>query len=124
MEKEKMKILKMLEEKKINSNEAAELFEALEESKIPEKERGEKSGKVLKIRVYEDNLSKPKVDLSIPLSWGRFLVPGIKKKIGEKMREKGFDFDIESAFGAIEKGSSGKIVDIEDGNNKVQIYIE
>ena len=124
MNEEKMKILKMLEEKKISSGEAMELLESL--SRLEEKDaRSAKSGgRFLKIRVYENGAPEAKVNVNIPMAWAKFMVPFIEQKIGQKLREKGYEMDAEKIREALEAGELGKIVDINDGGSKVEISIE
>lgn len=111
----------MLEEKKINSEEAAQLLRAIEETGA---ETSKKRGKTLKLRVYEGDPGNPKVNINIPLSWIKFVFPFIKGKIAGKLNDRGLNINIDEIYGEIEKGDSGKIRDVQDGNEKVQIYIE
>ncbi|MBI4801698.1 MAG: hypothetical protein HY796_04145 [Elusimicrobia bacterium] len=123
MNEEKMKILKMLEEGKISSAEALELLEAL--ARLEGKDRPAKSGgRFLKMRVYESGSPEAKVNVNIPIAWSKFMAPFIEQKIGQKMRERGYEMDVEKIREAIEAGDAGKIIDINDGGNKVEISIE
>jgi len=124
MNEEKLKILKMLEEKKISSVEAMELLESL--SRLEEKEgRAAKiGGRFLKIRVYESGAAEAKVNVNIPIAWSKFMAPFIEQKIAQKLREKGYEMDVEKIREALEVGEIGKIVDINDNGNKVEISIE
>lgn len=124
MNEEKMKILKMLEEKKISSAEAMELLEALGRLDGKESRAAKSGGRFLKIRVYESGSPEAKVNVNIPIAWSKFMAPFIEQKIGQKLREKGYDLDAEKIREAIEAGDIGKIIDINDGGNKVEIAIE
>lgn len=124
MNEEKMKILKMLEEKKISSAEAMELLEALSRLEGKEARSVKSGGRFLKIRVYENGSSEAKVNVNIPIAWSKFMAPFIEQKIGQKLREKGYEMDVEKIREALEIGEVGKIIDINDGGNKVEISIE
>ncbi len=124
MNEEKTKILKMLEEKKISSAEAMELLEALSRLEGKEAHSAKSGGRFLKIRVYESGSPDAKVNVNIPIAWSKFMAPFIEQKIGAKLREKGYAMDVEKIREALELGEVGKIIDINDGGNKVEISIE
>jgi len=120
---ERMQILEMVEEGKINSTEAMELLDALKrnhEEFIPKKE-----AKWLKV-IVRNNDGKPKVNVKIPLS---LVDVGLKlaKTYDPKLKESGIDqIDIEEIIEAVKNGAEGKIVDVEDEKNqtKVEVYVE
>lgn len=120
---EKIRILKMVEEGKINAAEAMKLFDASERN-YPENTPKE-GAKWLKVRVRTmDN--KPKVNVNIPLSLASV---GLKlaKKFNPKLKESELDsIDIEDVMNEVKKGASGKIVDVEDEENqtRVKVYVE
>jgi len=122
MSDEKMRILKLLEEKKISSAEAMELLEALGKS-LPG-DGGGKRGRTLRIRVYEDGAAEAKVNVNIPLGWAKFMAPFIESKIKSKLADKGYDVDLAKIQEAIENQEPMKIVDVQDGGDKVEISIE
>jgi len=121
MNEEKMRILELLEKKKISAQEAMELLEALGKT-APEKNGGK--GRTLRIRVYEDGGAEPKVNVSIPLGWAKFMAPFIENKIKAKLADKGYDVDLDKIQEAIESQEPMKIVDVQDGGDKVEIFIE
>ncbi len=123
MNPEKIKILKMLEEKRISSEEAMQLLEAVDkldraEASVP------KRGRFLRVRVYEGEGEKAKVNINVPLGWSKLLAPFIEGKIKARLQEKGYDLDLGKIQEYIESGEAGRIVDVQDGNNKVEIYID
>jgi len=124
MNEEKMKILKMLEDKKLSSSEAMQLLESLE--KIDSKTQGAGGGKgrTLKIRVYKEDSSEPKVNVNVPLVWSKFLTPFIGGKIKEELEAKGYPMDLGKIQEALESGEIGKIVEVNNGKSRVEIYIE
>jgi hypothetical protein len=118
MSEERLKILKMLEEKKITSEQAAKLLDALGETTTT----GE--GKFLKVKVWDMHQEKLKVNVTVPLSlvkWGMKFVP---EKAQIKMREQ--NIDMEAVTEAIEKDLIGKIVEVDDDEKgeHVEVYIE
>jgi len=122
MNEEKMRILKLLEEKKISSAEAMDLLEALGK---PLPEGGvEKRGRVLRIRVYEAGAAEPKVNVNVPLGWAKFMAPFIENKIKAKLADKGYNMDLGKIQDAIDSQEPMKIVDVQDGGDRVEIFIE
>lgn len=120
---ERMQILEMVEEGKINTKDAMELLNALETNQ--EAITPKKDAKWLKIRVrtMDDN---PKVNVNIPLS---LVDVGLKlaKKFDPKLEESGLDeIDLDEIIEAVKNGAEGQIVDVEDEENqtKVKIYVE
>ncbi len=120
---ERIQILEMVEEGKINTSEATELLDALEGNSVEITPKT--NAKWLKIRVntMDDN---PKVNVNIPIS---LVEVGLKlaKKFDPKLEEAGLDqIDLDEILEAVKNGAEGKIVDVEDEENqtKVQIYVE
>jgi hypothetical protein len=122
MNEEKMRILKLLEEKKISSADAMELLEALGKASPAAGEGGK--GRLLRIRVYESGSQEPKVNINIPLGWAKFMAPFIEGKIKAKLAAKGYDIDLGKMQEAIDSQEPMKIVDVQDGGDKVEIFIE
>lgn len=120
---ERMQILEMVEEGKINTSEATELLDALEGDQ--EEISPKKDAKWLKIRVrtMDDN---PKVNVNIPIS---LVEVGLKlaQKFDPELEESGLDqIDLDEIIEAVKNGTEGKIVDVEDeeSQTKVKIYVE
>ena len=124
MNEEKMKILKMLEDKKISAEDAAKLIESLDSSEGKEDIEPVKRGKTLRIRVYENDSDKPKVNLNVPLGWSKLIMPFIGAKVKDKLKEKGIDVDIDKIKESLNDGYEGRIIDVDDGGDKVEIYID
>ena len=124
MNEETMKILKMVEEKKISSEEAAKLLDALERSSRKDEPSQEKYGKTLRIKVFEGDLSKPKVNVNIPLTIVKFIGKLMPDRVKTKLDEHKVSF--EQIMEMVEKGETGKLVEVEDKeeNERVEIYIE
>ncbi|KAF0125303.1 MAG: hypothetical protein FD189_1725 [Elusimicrobia bacterium] len=126
MNPEKIKILKMLEEKRITSEEAMQLLEAVDKVDKVDKagEAAPRRGRFLRIRVYEGEGEKAKVNINVPLGWSKLLAPFIEGKIKARLQEKGYDIDLGKIQEYIESGEAGRIVDVQDGKSKVEIYID
>ncbi len=103
----KLRILKMVSLKKITAEEAEKLLSALEEGTKP---------KNLAIHVEKEG---KKVNIKIPISFAKFwlkFIPDhvIEEKTGMSRRE---------LSQLIEGIKPQKIVDVQDGEKKVEIYI-
>jgi len=126
MKEEVKRILKMVEEKKISAEEGEKLLEALQPEEVTEMitAEGDHSPRFLKIRLTEEGQTK--VNINIPIS---LVDVGLKiaTKIGPQYTEelKGLkDVDFEELARAIKEGLRGKLVDIHDGDESVEIYAE
>lgn len=120
---ERMQILEMVEEGKINASEALELIDALERNQ--QEIMPKNDAKWLKVRVRNMD-DTPKVNVNIPLS---LVDVGLKlaKAYDPKLKDSGIDqIDIEEVIDAVKNGAEGKIVDVEDEENqtKVRVYVE
>lgn len=120
---ERMQILEMVEERKINTKEGLELLDALEGN--PEKNDSKKKAKWLRIRVrtMDDN---PKVTVNIPLA---LVDVGLKlaRKFDPKLDEEVLNqVDLDEIVEAVKNGAHGEIVDVDDEENqtKVKVYVE
>jgi hypothetical protein len=129
---EKLKILKMVEEGKISSDEAHKLLEALEAKPIENKAKG----KWLKVRVFENGAQK--VNVRIPLKLIRILAKAggkinisLPDEAQEKLAEKGIALenikDIEKLneiIGELEREAPFELVNVDEGDKKVYVVIE
>ncbi len=122
MREERLKILKMLEDKKISAEEAAKLLEALESSEKKNETFSAKGGKTLRIRVFENDLNKPKVNVNIPLPLVKFLGKIMPDTAKIKLNQHGVSF--EQILEMVEKEQVGKLVEVQEENERVEIYIE
>lgn len=122
---ERLQILKMLEEKKITAQEAAELLDAIEAGNEEIKVNKKTSAKWLKIKVYTED-GKVKKNIRLPIS---LMQMGLK--IGKKFDSKLADadltaFNMEEIMELVKQGAEGKIIDVydEEGKTKVEISVE
>jgi len=117
----KLRVLRLLEARKISSEEAVALLEALGRPAAGAPGSG---GRTLRIRIYENGSASPMVNVSLPLAWAKFMAPFIESKIKTKLADKGYDLDLGKMQEAIEAQKPMKIVDVQDGGDKVEIFIE
>jgi len=78
----------------------------------------------LRIKVFEGDSSKPKVNLNIPLTIVKFIGNIVPDKVKIKLDEHKVNLD--QVMEMVEKGEVGKIIEVEDKeeNERVEIYIE
>lgn len=126
MREETVQILKMVEEGKITADQAVQLIEAgnLFDNSKDRSTAVSGRAKWLRVRVYDLNSNKRKVNISIPLS---LVSIGLKlgTKFGlDKADLKGVDFN--EIIQLIQEGEEGKLVDVidEESGEKVEVYVE
>lgn len=125
MEKDRMKILEMIQNKTITAKEGADLLKALEFDKnsIIQKVQDKKSAfKMFKIKILSGDGDK--VNVQIPIEFAKVALRNGKGFM--KMDQiQGMDLDIDMILDMIDKGAVGKIVDIESADgDTVEIVIE
>jgi len=127
MKEEIKKVLEMLKEGKINDGEAAELLEALRETKEEEEitPLSTKKKRFLKIRVTKGE--KPQVNVTIPFSlvnWGLNLA----SKLGNNainIEGKEIPIDMDELNKAMNDPEfTGKIIDVDDEEKGEHVEIE
>jgi hypothetical protein len=119
MNDEQDRVLKLLEEKKITAEEAAKLLDAIKGNA-----GGDKRNRFLKVRVFPKGSDRAKVNVTLPIGlvkWGMNFIPAeAKAKIEEQ------EIDMKMITEALEKGITGKIVDVDEDEhgNHVEIWLE
>mgnify|MGYP003488211424 FL=1 len=117
------RVLKLLEEGKINSDQASELIDAVKEEKSLTQtgiQRTDINDKNLKINVLKEG--KNKVNLSIPLRFARAIMRATGKLPVKVHGIK--EMDLNNLKAAIETGSDGKILDFKtDEGHYVEMII-
>jgi hypothetical protein len=121
---ERMKILKMLQEGKINADEAASLLASLDQGDTALKGdvvSKNLNGRWFRVRVTDKKNDKVKVNVRLPLS-----LVGVGLRLGKKYSPEMEDLDVEEIFQAIQAGEMGQIVDVEDeeAGDHVQVFVE
>ncbi|MFC1800379.1 hypothetical protein ACFL2Z_05705, partial [Candidatus Eisenbacteria bacterium] len=91
MDEDRMQILKMLEEGKITSDDAAKLLDAMEPDRPAESAPG--GGKRLLIRVTDARTGKKKVNVKIPIALAKIAAKFIPAKSRRQLAEEGVDVD-------------------------------
>ena len=142
MSEDRLRILKMLEEGKITTEEASKLLAAIGESTEQETIVNApvegKKGKWLKVRVWENGSTKPKVNVRVPLSVAKIALKlggkfssMIPAEAREHMIEKGVDIDelqnLEQAtelFDQLAAEGPFTLVEVDEGDEKVLVTIE
>ncbi|MFP4136192.1 MAG: SHOCT-like domain-containing protein [Candidatus Acetothermia bacterium] len=122
MDEERKIVLKMLDEGKIDVEEANELLSSLEKESGGKDKEGDTPGNAnfLKILVVEDG--EEEVNITFPIGLAKFLKKITPEKARSKLSEKGVD--LSKVIEEIEGGTfDGKLVDIEDGNSRVEIRL-
>jgi len=123
MKEEVKRILKMVEEGKIDSDKAAELIEAI--NKTEEIHQVSVIGnheRMLKVRVL--SATKDTVNVNVPIKFLKAIgnavnnikIPGVSDQEG---------IDVKMIMEAIDSGLEGKIVDVKSSNGDiVEVFIE
>jgi len=119
---EQMKILQMLQEGTIKTEEAAKLLDALGDE--GEQRPASQPGKVLKIKVSDKYSGAVKVNIGLPLGFARFLKDLIPASERARIESQGVDLD--ALFDNLDSGTKGKLVDVEDvqDGHLIEIWIE
>ncbi|MFN2364458.1 MAG: hypothetical protein ABR596_09170 [Halarsenatibacteraceae bacterium] len=125
MSEERLRILEMVAEGKISADEAEKLMETMEKSDNMYQGKAQKpstkKSKCLKILVQEGG--KEKVNLSIPLSLAQAFSGFIPENTKSKLEDK--NININELIENLETGTKdGKLIDIDEGNEHVEIRIE
>ncbi len=119
MEDDKLRILRLLEEKKITAEEAERLLSAVASSESPAGRN-----RFIKLKVVDKESGKTRVNITVPMAlvrWGMKMAP---REAKAKIEEHEIDFKLVSD--ALEKGLTGKIVDVddEDKGEHVEVWLE
>lgn len=124
MSQEKLQILNMVKEGKITVEEGLNLIEALGENSESTNNTPNRSGKCLRIRVFDPN-DETKVNVTLPVSLMKI---GMKfaSKLSPEMKEAGLtDLDLEEILAAVDSGQIGKIVEVDSNDGtKVEVIVE
>lgn len=130
---DKKRILKMIEEGKINAEEAIKLLDVLgstekcdgivksevvEDDDFFDLKNDGKGGKILFVRGKSNDGSKVKIN--IPLEFIK-IMGGIGSMYSNELEK--YNIDIEKLMNAIDNGFVGRLVDVESGNDKVVVEI-
>ena len=131
LSEERLKILEMLQDGKINAEQAEGLLQALGEEKAerqaPSREEGSFFGggsrgkRWFRVRVTDTDSGKTRVNVRMPLG---VVTAGLK--MGRRFAPEIEDLDISELMEMINEGAEGRVVDVyddEDGEH-VEVFIE
>jgi hypothetical protein len=124
MKQERAQILKMVSEGKISAEEGARLLNAIASHDRPERPaRVDEAlrGRWLRVRVLDMVTGKPKVNVSLPMG-----LVSVGLRLGAQFVPELADIDLDEFMTAIEEGTQGKILEVEDpeDDERVEIFIE
>ena len=119
---ERLRILKMLEEKTITAEEATKLLQALTASRGTNGGRtGGREARWLRVRITDTTTNDTKVSINIPMGLVRTGV-----RMGARFVPTDADVDYQEIMDAIQGGATGKIFEMhdEEQGEKVEIWAE
>ncbi len=117
------RILKMLEEGKIDAEKASELIEAIKEKEKNDTEVISNKEKMLKVRVISGKGEK--VNINLPIKFVKSSLKAFGKVPLHINGDVEHEIDIQAIADAIENGIEGKIVDIKSNSgDTVEVVIE
>jgi len=119
METERLQILKMVQEGKVSAEEAAKLLQAVDTKPSHTASTTSTGARWLRVRVQESgrqvvNVNLPMTIVEVALSMGVKFIPQEHLK----------DIDLTALLEAVKQGLTGKIVEVDDGDSKVEIIVE
>ena len=119
--KERVKILKMIEEGKITAEEGAKLLAALSRGKEAQSGLQVSEAKWLRVRVSELDTGKTTVNVNLPIG-----LVEVGLRMGARFVPDMEGIELEELSDALRQGMTGKIVDVvdEDEGQRVEIYFE
>jgi len=83
-----------------------------------------RGGVSLRVRVYGRGSPEPRANIKVPLAWAKFLAPFIEGKIAGDLAAKGQALDTAKIHDAVQAGRPASLVDVRDGGDRVEIFIE
>jgi hypothetical protein len=120
---ERMEILKMVQGGQITAEEGAQLLEALQgkEELQPELEPADRTKRPRRLRVRVSDLETGRNKVNIDLPWNLI---NIGMHMGAQFAPE--EIDLEEMMRALQAGTEGKIVDVEDAEDgeRVEIFVE
>ncbi|HAN03856.1 MAG TPA: hypothetical protein DCW72_07680 [Elusimicrobia bacterium] len=118
MESDKLKTLELLENRLISAAEALEFLEVIDAAP------GAAGGVSLRVRVYARGQAEPRANIKVPLAWAKFLAPFIEGKIAGDLASRGYVLDTGKIHDAVQAARPAGLVDVRNGGDRVEIFIE
>ena len=123
---ERMRVLKLIEDGKISADEGARLLAALEKSDKQARRRGRKAdantgeeGRWLRLRVSDTRSGKTRVNMTIPLG-----LVNMGLAVGARFVPDVAELDVDEIRNALRSGLQGKILEVHDEDELVEIFVE
>jgi polyhydroxyalkanoate synthesis regulator phasin len=120
---ERMEILKMVQSGQISAEEGARLLEALKEQAQPRPgpTPADRTQQPRRLRVRVSDLETGRNKVNIDLPWNLI---NVGMHMGARFAPE--EIDLEEVMQALQAGTEGKIVDVEDAEDKerVEIFVE
>jgi hypothetical protein len=124
LKEERMQVLRMLEEGKINAEEAAQLLSALEigvgkEEASPGTSPSAAKRRWMRIRVTDSATGKHRVNVNLPLGMANAVM-----KVGSRFVPELKDLDLDEMIMSLGNEAQGKIVEVDEDSERVEIFVE
>lgn len=118
---ERMKILKMVQEKKITADDAVKLLTALEKAEQRQQPPGGSESRWLRVRITDMDSGKQSVNVNLPLG-----LVNVGLKMGARFIPDMEGVRVEELAEALRQGLTGKIMDVidEEEGQRVEVYVE
>ncbi|HLB63872.1 MAG TPA: hypothetical protein VJJ46_03460 [Anaerolineales bacterium] len=118
---ERMKILKMVQERKITAEEGAKLLGALGKAGERQATPSEGESRWLRVRITDLNSGKASVNVNLPLG-----LVNVGLKMGARFIPNMEGIQVEELAEALRQGLTGKIIDVvdEEEGQRVEVYVE
>jgi hypothetical protein len=118
---ERLKILDMIREGKINADEGARLLQALHAgAKKAAPNTDHREARWLRVRVTDMQTNKTKVNVNLPMS-----LVNVGIRMGARfISTKDSTFDADMILQQIKAGAMGKIVDMQEDGEHIEIWVE
>jgi hypothetical protein len=118
---ERMRILKLIESGQVKAEEGAQLLEALGESTGRERAHARSRPSFLRVLVIDLTTHRQKVNVTIPVN-----LVGIGLKLGARLAPRSVGPRAEDILRAIENGTTGRIIEVQDleEGERIEIFIE
>ncbi|MCL4870430.1 MAG: hypothetical protein KJ063_15810 [Anaerolineae bacterium] len=119
---ERLQILKMIEEGKISASEGAELLRAVDHNKGSDAAaplRGNSPARWFRVRVTDKRTGRAKINVNIPIG-----LVNVGIKMGARFAPELDQGQHGQLLEAIRSGRQGKVIDIDEDNEHVEIFVE
>ena len=121
MSEERLKILRMLEERKVTTEEAVELIEAVEGRASADSRPTKGKAEFLRVRIWEDDEEKIKINL--PLALAHVALHAIPTQARERVLSQGIDLE-QILQGLADDLQPVTLVEIQDEGDRIEVVLE